>query len=272
MIYAMSDIHGCLDELEAKMKFVDLDGDNQLILLGDYIDYGWKSRQVLEYVYELHKEYGEDKLVILKGNHEAMFLNWIHEYEKPMDESDKYMSLDDWLRTDFEHGGRTIRSFLTKEQLASFEDTAKQATYTEINQEAVQLILDGYQKQIKWLETLPSYYETDKQIFVHAGVDEDAGENWRWGGSDSTFLWTFQAAKGHFYKDVIAGHLGTSDRKLSGNRRFHDIYHDGESHYYIDGSVYKRGGKLNLLAYDEKTEEYYSIQDDGGMKKVTKYI
>ena len=61
MIYGMSDIHGCLDELEAKMKFVDLDGDNQLILLGDYIDYGWKSRQVLEYVYELHKEYGEDK-------------------------------------------------------------------------------------------------------------------------------------------------------------------------------------------------------------------
>ena len=272
MIYAMSDIHGCLDELEAKMKFVDLDGDNQLILLGDYIDYGWKSRQVLEYIYELYKKYGEDKLVILKGNHEAMFLNWIHEYEKPMDESDKYMSLDDWLRTDFEHGGRTIRSFLTKEQLTSFEETSKQATYTEINQEAVRLILDGYQKQIRWLEILPSYYETDKQIFVHAGVDEDAGENWRWGASDSTYLWTFQAAKGHFYKDVIAGHLGTSDRKLSGNRRFHDIYHDGESHYYIDGSVYKRGGKLNLLAYDEKTAEYYSIQDDGGMKKVTKYI
>jgi serine/threonine protein phosphatase 1 len=42
MIYAMSDIHGCLDELEAKMKFVNLNGDNQLILLGDYIDYGWK--------------------------------------------------------------------------------------------------------------------------------------------------------------------------------------------------------------------------------------
>ena len=50
MIYAMSDIHGCLDALEKKMAQVELLGENRLILLGDYIDYGPQSGQVLQYV------------------------------------------------------------------------------------------------------------------------------------------------------------------------------------------------------------------------------
>ena len=38
MIYAMSDIHGCIEELEKKMELVDLSGENRIIFLGDYID------------------------------------------------------------------------------------------------------------------------------------------------------------------------------------------------------------------------------------------
>lgn len=44
------------------------------------------------------------------------------------------------------------------------------------------------------------------------------------------------------------------------DRNYHDIYYDGESHYYIDGSVYK-GGKLLLLAYDEKIGKYYQVEN-----------
>lgn len=43
-------------------------------------------------------------------------------------------------------------------------------------------------------------------------------------------------------------------------RRNHDVYYDGESHYYIDGSVYN-GGKLLLLAYDEENEKYYQVEN-----------
>ncbi len=50
MIYAMSDIHGCINELKKNMQFVDLSGDNKLIFLGDYIDYGRESYKVLEYI------------------------------------------------------------------------------------------------------------------------------------------------------------------------------------------------------------------------------
>ena len=37
------------------------------------------------------------------------------------------------------------------------------------------------EKYIRWMEKLPLYYETDNQIFVHAGVEEEAGEDWEIG-------------------------------------------------------------------------------------------
>ena len=47
---------------------------------------------------------------------------------------------------------------------------------------------------------------------------------------------------------------------LANDRHFHDIFYDGESHYYIDGSVYKHG-KLLLLGCDEKNNRYYQIEN-----------
>ena len=77
MIYAMSDIHGCLDALKEKMKLVDLSGKNRIIFLGDYIGYGPKSGQVLKFLFDIQKKHGADKVIILKGNHEDMLLRWI---------------------------------------------------------------------------------------------------------------------------------------------------------------------------------------------------
>ena len=49
--YMMSDIHGFLEAFEAALeKNRSFRGKNQLILLGDYIDYGPDGRAVLEKV------------------------------------------------------------------------------------------------------------------------------------------------------------------------------------------------------------------------------
>ena len=56
MIYAISDIHGCIEELQKQMEQVELSGDNRIIFLGDYIDYGDSSYQVLKYIWDLQKE------------------------------------------------------------------------------------------------------------------------------------------------------------------------------------------------------------------------
>ena len=95
---------------------------------------------------------------------------------------------------------------------------------------------------------------------LSAGVDEEAGEYWMWGTSDSILLGKFPATKGKFYKTIIAGHVGTGTRDLADDRNYHDVFYDGESHYYIDGSVYK-GGKLLLLAYDEENGKYYQVEN-----------
>jgi serine/threonine protein phosphatase 1 len=59
---------------------------------------------------------------------------------------------------------------------------------------------------------------------------------------------------------VVAGHIGTAS--ISGDKDFHGIYHDGSSHYYIDGSVYD-SGTINVLLVDTDKDKYYSVTADG---------
>ena len=260
MIYAMSDIHGCFEALTDNMAQVDLRGDNRMIFLGDYIDYGESSFQVLQYIWELQKQYGDEKVIVLKGNHEQMFLEWINDFRNPYtDGSENYIFLNDWLRKDFECGAKTISTFFSEDQMSFLNQISRTCSLESVSSEAVQMLLSNHDKMICWMQNLPLYYETDSQIFVHAGVDEDAGEYWMWGASDDFFLWKFPATKGKFYKTVIAGHVGTGAQALADDQEYHDIFYDGESHYYIDGSVYMNG-KLLLLGYDEDNDKYYQVE------------
>ena len=258
MIYAMSDIHGCIEALEKKMENIDLEGDNFIIFLGDYIDYGKNSGCVLRFIHNLQKKYGEEKVIALKGNHEAMLLEWIDEYNKNLTPIMEAMSFDSWLKTDSEHGYNTFRTLVNEEQFEDLLDIEKTASFAEINVNAVKMVLETNADLIKWIRSMPSFYETDNQIFVHAGVDEEAEDLWKWGTSDELFLWKFPATLGQFCKTVVAGHVGTGN--IARDRSFHDIYYDGESHYYIDGSAYKNG-KLLLFAYDEESNKYYQIEN-----------
>lgn len=113
-----------------------------------------------------------------------------------------------------------------------------------------------------WMRKLPYVYETDTQIFVHAGVDEDAGEWWKWGTSDDFLCMKFPWTTGQFLKDVIAGHTGT--HTISGDPDFHDVYWDGESHYFLDGSVHL-SHRIPVLKYDVDKKRYTAFRfDDAG--------
>lgn len=112
---------------------------------------------------------------------------------------------------------------------------------------------------IAWMKNLPLYYVTEKQIFCHAGVDETLGEHWEQ-TDENTFLWKFPAQTGKFCMDIIAGHVGTS--QIAKNIRFHDIYFDGQSHYYIDGSTLS-SGILPVIMVDTDTNQYYRVTESG---------
>lgn len=69
-IYAISDIHGCLDAFLDALARVDLeDKNNMLILCGDYIHGGSDSYGVVEKIIELKKKYNK-RAIVLMGNHE----------------------------------------------------------------------------------------------------------------------------------------------------------------------------------------------------------
>ena len=112
-------------------------------------------------------------------------------------------------------------------------------------------------KLYKWMCNLDQFVETEWQIFVHAGIDEEAGEEWKWGTSESIMLGKHPATFGCFYKDIVAGHNGTFGiARMAGEAiGFNGALHDGQSHYFIDGST-ERSGKIPILRFDTETGEY----------------
>ncbi len=120
-----------------------------------------------------------------------------------------------------------------------------------------------------WLRSLPFFYETETQIFVHAGVDEEAGEYWKLGTENYYFCSKYPHTTGRFYKDIIAGHIGTSG--ISGDRDFHGAYWDGHSHYYIDGST-EQSGVIPLLKYDMETKRYSTFEKTEVSTGVTRWV
>ena len=114
---------------------------------------------------------------------------------------------------------------------------------------------NDYYKQ--WMKELPRYYETEKQIFVHAGINE-TGTDFKKVTKDYEYIQKYPITLGKYLKDIIAGHTRTN--YFFQNKNCHDIYYDGSSHYFIDGSV-NEGGKLNVLMYDNKTDKYYELKN-----------
>ncbi|MGD9539196.1 MAG: metallophosphoesterase family protein [Alphaproteobacteria bacterium] len=80
-VYAIGDIHGRLDLLEALVEAIEADarrgdaGAQTLVLLGDYIDRGPCSAGVLDWI--IDRRFEAIRLVALLGNHEASLLRFL---------------------------------------------------------------------------------------------------------------------------------------------------------------------------------------------------
>ena len=130
--FAISDIHGCLKSFKALLKQIDFSKEDELFLLGDYIDRGPDSKGVIDHIWFLQREGYTIKC--LKGNHEEMMLDAFFSSEKQ----------SFWLK----NGGWNT--------MASFGGVST----SDIPQEYTQ-----------WLKNLPCYLETPEYILVHAGLN-----------------------------------------------------------------------------------------------------
>ena len=73
-ILAVGDIHGHFEKFRSAYEKVKVDAaDDLLVFLGDYIDRGPSVRRTLEFVMKLAEE---KNVVLLRGNHEQMMLDY----------------------------------------------------------------------------------------------------------------------------------------------------------------------------------------------------
>jgi len=74
-LFAIGDIHGCVDELSAMLNRIAPARGDTMVFVGDYVDRGPAVRDVIELLIELRR--GAAEYVFLKGNHEDMMLSFL---------------------------------------------------------------------------------------------------------------------------------------------------------------------------------------------------
>lgn len=73
-IYAIGDVHGCADLLEAMHANIDAEiardrpADWRIVHVGDYCDRGSDTRRVVDFL--IRRMAGDDRVIALKGNHD----------------------------------------------------------------------------------------------------------------------------------------------------------------------------------------------------------
>jgi serine/threonine protein phosphatase 1 len=171
---AIGDVHGCSDALAALIDAVAPGPGDTLVPLGDLIDHGPDSRQVLDQVIALARRC---RLVSLLGNHEEMLLDALRDAA----------NLEKWLKCG---GVATLLSYGWKRggprrRLADWIPGPHRA----------------------FLSASRPYYETATHIFVHAGfvpelpLEKQPGLALRWRVTDA------RTARGHGSgKVAVVGH------------------------------------------------------------------
>jgi serine/threonine protein phosphatase 1 len=176
-LLTIGDIHGCFTALKTLADYVPIKDDDLLVTLGDYVDRGPNSREVLDW---LIARYDRGRLIPLRGNHEIMML----------EARDGEASLQFWLDV----GGR--------EALASYAPPGETGRLSHVPLRHWQF-LEGQTRR---------YYETQTHFFVHANALPD----WKLDDQpDDVLFWEkFRSPPPHGSgKTMICGHTPQVSRR-----------------------------------------------------------
>ncbi len=137
----IGDIHGCYRTLKKLIESqIKPEKDDHIYFVGDLIDRGPRSREVLDYIIDL--KWKGFNIYPVKGNHEDLFV--------------KAFSDEEYLLAWFQNGAQeTLQSFDIPENIIN-------------DYEGLRLIPESY---IHFLSGLPYYYDLEDYIIVHAGLN-----------------------------------------------------------------------------------------------------
>jgi serine/threonine protein phosphatase 1 len=199
-VYAIGDIHGCAHLLKAVLTQIDVDCILYpsirpiIVFLGDYIDRGPASRDVLDLLLECRRT---KEAVFLKGNHET----FVHAFlSEPA-------ILDEWRLCG---GLETLVSYGLKPSLnpGSLEQT----------QLAEELAESIPERHLAFLESLSPSFSCGEFLFVHAGIRPGIPIRKQ---SEEDLLWIreeFLSCEQRFEKFVVHGHTPVSAPDFRSNR------------------------------------------------------
>ncbi|MEM8658153.1 MAG: metallophosphoesterase family protein, partial [Pseudomonadota bacterium] len=155
-IYAIGDIHGCLDALTEMMGRVHADlaanpHDAPLVVfIGDYLDRGPDSRGVVDLLLTL--EAGELPTVFLLGNHDAMLLDYLGDPAHRA--THKYHWFDAALG-----GDKTVASY----GVPGADPTKPEAVHAKVAAAVPP-------KHVDFINRAALHHEVGGYLFVHAGI------------------------------------------------------------------------------------------------------
>ncbi len=193
--FAIGDIHGELDQLRTLFsRMPDVGASDTVVFLGDYVDRGPRSREVVDVVRGLDRDTG-CKVVCLRGNHEDAWLRVIDE---------------GWAGFVLPPGNGC---------LATLNSYARRAPDAVPRGRDFDALLSGSflpPDVVAWFRSLPHWYEDEHAIYVHAGLAADGRGGFahpRDAKAPATLLWTRTEA---FFRDyrgkrVVVGHTHTME-------------------------------------------------------------
>lgn len=204
-IYAIGDIHGCIDPLKTLVGMIDRDLAEQpaprhvIVFLGDYVDRGPANRQVIDYLIELHH-----------SNRECVFINGNHD--------DRFLGI-------YKHPELIGPEFLKWGGVATLRDYGiVQNPGEEINALHFRAGKAIPRKHVEFLQNLQNYYQSGDYFFCHAGVrpgvalDDQSAHDLVWIRQD------FLQYKKPYEKVVIHGHTPHRKPEVKKNRINVDTY------------------------------------------------
>lgn len=182
-IFAIGDIHGCYNQLVALIKKIPIDFKRDtLVFMGDYIDRGPQSVEVVNFLIKLKKRV--PRIIFLKGNHEDML-------EKYLDGTDRFTYL-------LNGGQQTLDSYL------------RRAAHTGTHPIPPE--------HLEFFKSLRLIYETEDYIFVHAGLRPKVSLESQ---DTEDLLWIrdkFLSTRYDFGKPVIFGHTPLGEPLVESNK------------------------------------------------------
>jgi len=150
--FAIGDIHGDLDALFKLLSCLPtLTKEDSIVFVGDYLDRGPKSAQVVDYIRKMHT-HSPARIIALRGNHEDAWLRVV---------------AGGWNEFVLPPGNGCLAA------MRSFTGGPTPTEGEEPRPDERDKLLTGAffpEEVVDWMMELPYWYEDEHAIYVHAGL------------------------------------------------------------------------------------------------------